>query len=74
MNSNDTRRSQGLTVRWLQYGGPAKVSFDAGGLTAVVNGQAITKAHFTEPGTYRLRAIASDGALSTTTEVVITVR
>ena len=74
VNSSDTRRSQGLTVRWLQYGGPAKVSFDAGGLTAVVNGQAITKAHFTEPGTYRLRAIASDGALSTTTEVVITVR
>ena len=74
VNTNDTRRTQGLTVRWLQYGGPAKVSFDATDPIKVVNGQAITQAHFTEPGTYRLRAIASDGALSTTTEVVIRVK
>ncbi len=34
----------------------------------------VTKVHFTEPGTYRLRAIANDGALSTSTDVVVTVR
>src|SRR5437879_1838342 len=74
VNSSNSARPRGLSVRWLQYGGPAKVSFDAADSIAVLNGQAITKAHFTEPGTYRLRAIASDGALSTTTDVVITVK
>src|SRR2546429_1480871 len=74
VNSNDTRRSQGLTVRWLQYGGPAEGSFEAGGLTAGGDGQAITKGDFSEPGTYRLRHTARDRARSTTTEVVITVR
>ena len=74
INSNDDRPARGLTLRWLQYGGPARVEFDAAGPIAVVNGRAVTGAHFTQPGTYQLRAIASDGALSTTTDVVITVR
>ena len=74
VNSSNTGRPRGLTVRWLQYGGPAKVAFDASGPMSVVNGRAVTAAHFSQPGTYHLRAIASDGALSTTTDVVITVK
>ena len=63
---------RGLTVSWVQYGGPAKVTFE--GATPVTNGRATTMAHFTEPGVYRLRATANDGALSTTTDVIVTVR
>ena len=74
VNSSTTGRARGLTVRWLQYGGPAGVSFDSSDPIPVVNGQATTKARFTQPGIYHLRAIASDGALSTTADVVITVR
>ena len=74
INNNDNAPPRGLTVRWLQFAGPAKVTLDNSGPIAVVNGKAATTAHFTEPGTYRLRAIASDGALSTTTDVVITVK
>jgi hypothetical protein len=39
----------------------------------VADGQAITTARFAEPGTYVLRATANDGALSTITNVTITV-
>jgi len=74
VNSTGNAAPRGLTVRWLQYGGPAKVAFDASGPMSVVNGRAVTAAHFSQPGTYHLRAIASDGALSTTTDVVITVK
>ncbi len=74
VNSSGNAAPRGLTVRWLQYGGPAKVAFDASGPMSVVNGRAVTTAHFSQPGTYHLRAIASDGALSTTTDIVITVK
>jgi hypothetical protein len=63
----------GLAVTWLQYRGPAKVTFDASGPIPVANGQAVTTAHFTKPGTYVLRATATDGALSTRADVTITV-
>ena len=65
---------KGLTVTWLQYGGPAKVTFDKAGPVAVTNGQATTTARFSQPGTYHLRATANDGALSTTSDLVITVK
>jgi hypothetical protein len=58
---------RGLTVTWLQYAGPGKAIFDDGG-------KAETNVRFSQPGTYRLRAIANDGALSTTADVVVTVR
>ena len=64
---------RGLTVNWLQYGGPAKVTFEHTGAMSLTNGQAIAKARFPQPGTYRLRANANDGALSTTSDVVIIV-
>ena len=72
-NSAAPARPRGLTVTWMEYRGPAKVTFDAPGPTAVANGQAVTTAHFTEPGTYVLRGIASDGALSTRADVTVTV-
>jgi hypothetical protein len=65
---------RGLAVTWLQYAGPAKAVFEQAGGIPVTNGNATTSVRFTEPGTYRLRAIASDGALSTTTDVVVTVK
>jgi len=65
---------RGLTVTWLQYAGPGKAVFEETGGIRVTNAEGATTVRFTEPGTYRLRAIASDGALSTTTEVVVTVK
>jgi len=62
-----------LTVVWLQYAGPAKVTFERSGPIPVTGGQATTTARFTQPGTYRLRAIANDGALSTVADVTVTV-
>ena len=66
--------SKGLTISWIQYAGPAKAVFEAAGSIPVTNGQAATTVRFSEPGTYRLRAIANDGAMSTTTDVIVTVK
>jgi hypothetical protein len=72
--SNTSARSRiGLSVAWFEYRGPAKVTFDDAGSIAVTNGQAITMAHFSEPGIYVLRATATDGALSTTRDITINV-
>ena len=68
------RPKAGLSVSWMEYRGPAKVIFDSDEAIPVVNGKAATSARFAAPGTYVLRAIASDGALSTTADVKITVR
>jgi hypothetical protein len=65
---------RGVTVRWLQYGGPGKVIFAQTGPLPLTNGKAVTTARFAEPGTYRLRATASDGALSKTADIVVTVK
>jgi len=65
---------KGLTIIWLQYGGPGKAIFDETGAVSVGNGQAATTVRFSEPGTYRLRAIANDGALSTTADVIVSVK
>jgi hypothetical protein len=67
------QRPRGLTVSWLQLRGPAKIAFEPGGATPVTNGAASTTARFTEPGTYQVRATASDGSLSTRRDVTITV-
>lgn len=68
------RPKAGLSVTWFEYRGPAKVKFDSAGPIAVTNGQAVTAAHFASPGTYVLRATASDGALATTADVTIMVK
>jgi hypothetical protein len=73
-NNVDAGRPRGLTVSWMQYRGPAKVIFDSAGPTPVTDGKAVTMAHFTEPGTYVLRAIANDGQLSTRSDVTVSVK
>ena len=66
-------RRYGLAVTWLEYRGPAKVTFDYDDRIAVNDGKAVTTARFIEPGTYQLQATASDGALATTASVTIQV-
>jgi hypothetical protein len=73
-NSATGLRPAGLSVKWLEYRGPASVIFDSTGPIAVSKGQAVTTARFAAPGTYVLRATADDGALTTSADVTITVK
>ena len=72
-NRDPASGSRGLTVTWFEYRGPAPVIFEPVGPIPVVEGRASTTASFAEAGTYILRAIANDGALSTSAEIVVTV-
>lgn len=72
-NSATAARPRGLTVTWFEYGGPGQVVFDPAGPIPVGQRQVSTTARFAEPGTYILRAIADDGALSTTAGIIVTV-
>jgi hypothetical protein len=73
-SSTGTPRPTGLTVSWMQYGGPAKVTFDATGPMPVTDGQAVTTVRFAQPGTYQLIASASDRAMTTRAPVTVTVQ
>jgi hypothetical protein len=65
---------QGLTVSWLAWRGPAAATFSPQGAAGVKDGQAVVTAVFKQPGTYVLRAKATDGALSSDAkEVIVTV-
>ena len=64
---------QGLSVLWMVYRGPAAVAFDPEGYAKVADGKADVKATFTRPGTYTLRAFASDGLLRTPADVTVRV-
>jgi hypothetical protein len=69
------RRAEGLRIRWIQYRGPGKVTFDPANAPAVY-GKPVdltTKVSFSAPGTYLLRAITSDGQLESIHEVTVTV-
>jgi hypothetical protein len=69
------RRAEGVRIRWIQYRGPGKVTFDPANAPAVY-GKPVdltTKVSFTAPGTYLLRAIVSDGQLESMHEVSVTV-
>ena len=72
-NSSVVARPRGLTVSWMQIRGPAKIRFDPAGTTSVANGKADVTARFDQRGTYVLRATANDGALSTRTDLTVTV-
>lgn len=70
------RRPRGVQIKWMQYRGPGKVTFDPA-TSQVVYGEKVTltsKMSFDAPGTYVLRAIADDGQLFTTGEVTVTVK
>ncbi len=73
-STTGTPRPAGLTVSWMQYGGPAKVTFEATGPLSVTNGQAVTTARFAQPGTYQLIASASDRAMTTKVPITVTVQ
>jgi hypothetical protein len=72
-NSAATRPRLGLNVTWFEYRGPAKVSFDPAEPIVVADGKAATAARFEQPGIYVLRATANDGALSTSSDITVTV-
>jgi hypothetical protein len=60
-------------VLWMVYRGPGAVAFDPDGYAKVADGKVDVKATFTRPGTYTLRAFASDGLLRTPADVTVTV-
>jgi hypothetical protein len=71
----ERRRQEGVRIKWILYRGPGKVEFDPD-TNPVVYGKPVTltsKVSFSAPGTYWLRAIASDGQLSSTHDVTVTV-
>jgi len=70
------RRQQGVRIRWIVYRGSGKVRFDPDIMSQRVYGKPATletKVNFNSPGAYRLRAIASDGQISSTFDVDVTV-
>jgi hypothetical protein len=73
-NSSAAPRPRGLTVTWMQLRGPAKVTFEPAGPSPVAGGAVVTAARFPSPGVYAMRATASDGALSTKSDMTITVQ
>jgi len=73
-NTTAPSRPRGLSVTWLQYGGPAAVLFDSAGPIPVTSGQAVMAARFVQPGRYVLRATADDGGLSTATSITVVVK
>jgi hypothetical protein len=59
----------------MQYGGPAKATFETTGAMPVVSGEAVTTTvRFAQPGTYQLVASASDRAMTTRVPVTVTVQ
>jgi hypothetical protein len=70
-----TRRAEGVRIRWIQYRGPGKATFDPGNAPAVYGKplDLTTKVSFSAPGTYLLRAIVSDGQLESIHDVSVTV-
>jgi hypothetical protein len=68
--------STGVWVRWMHYRGAGSVEFVPAVSPRVQGGpsDATTRVTFTQPGTYVLRAIASDGLLETSSDVTVTVK
>jgi len=69
-------RQQGVRVRWIHYRGPGKVRFEPE-VSPAVYGKPVTPettVSFSEPGVYRLRAIALDGQLFSTYDIDVTVK
>jgi len=72
----EPRRPRGVQIKWVQYRGLGKVTFDPAA-SAVVYGQPVdltSKASFSAPGTYVVRATAFDGQLYTTRDVTVNVK
>ena len=69
-------REPGVGIKWIQYRGPGSVSFDPEEQAPVYGKPvtATTQVTFSAPGTYVLRAVASDGVLFGTHEVTVIVK
>lgn len=73
---SEPRRPRGVQIKWIQYRGSGKVTFDPAA-SAVIYGQPVeltSKVSFSAPGTYVLRASAFDGQLYTTRDVTVTAK
>jgi hypothetical protein len=69
------RRPRGVQIKWIVYRGPGKVSFEPGA-SPVIHGEPVnftSKATFSAPGTYVLRATSNDGQLFTSRDITVTV-
>lgn len=68
--------STGVWVRWIHYRGAGTVAFAPAASPRVQDGpsDATTRVTFNQPGTYVLRAVASDGLLETSADVTVTVK
>ena len=62
----------GLAVTWLHWRGPGTVSFDPQ-VPEIIDGQAVTTASFSDPGTYVLQVVADDTVVKTPVNVTVTV-
>lgn len=70
----EPRRPRGVQIKWIQYRGPGRVTFDPAA-SPVVYGQPValtSRASFSAPGKYVLRATAFDGQLYATRDVTVT--
>ncbi len=68
------RPPAGMSATVIVYRGPAPVTFVPDGFTRVKSGEELdVTAFFTQPGTYVLRVVASDGMLRTGNAITITV-
>jgi hypothetical protein len=63
---------QGLVVRWVVWRGPADATF-TNEMVPAKDGKAVVTATFTTPGTYVLRATATDGELRVSRDVRVKV-
>lgn len=74
--AREARRAPGLGIRWIQYRGPGAVGFDPDQQPPVYGKPvtASTKVTFSAPGTYVIRAIASDGALFAPHDITVVVK
>ena len=69
-----SRPPAGMSVAAILYRGPAAVRFEPEGFVSVKNAEEMEiKAIFTEPGTYVVRIIASDGMLRIGNNVTLAV-
>jgi hypothetical protein len=75
VNSSAPVKPRGLSINWMQYGGPAKVTFEPPTAIAIPGGRgdATTVARFTQPGIYHLIVSATDSAMTKKQTVTVTV-
>jgi hypothetical protein len=64
----------GLAVTFLHYRGPGQVTFEPMGMPVTSGGQVVTKASFSEAGTYVIRAMADDSSYTTPVDITVTVK